>query len=499
MPRSGNMSLASQKKLGAEDDDGLTEGADTTKMTTFAQDDDKSVHTTGTGIGSVRTNNSASASMMSTACLSCESSLDPMFDDENLTSFDVLLYPPHNPFSDPEDQLLQFASETHPGNIRFLVLLDLHRPFYTAAVKNNDQAEIDRICADVVEQICNGCVPPGTFKEWVVDEQEDDYGDLGDDTGAFGSEGSWDDLGTGRAARMLVLRGLRNAPVTSEFDVLPRGNLRRESVDSVGMIEEIQTAAAVVTISRRGSDADGGAEEDAAAATAAAAESTSSKDKKGKKSFVKKMFGKKGSKNSSIRSSGASRASLSTSKSSGPDVAATNASSHQAGEKRPRRHLSASDSESIKAYAKQTRRRRSSGLIKYSENDPIPKSDITRSDVFLYASKPTLNEEGAAAADDDATKEDTLGLSKANRNRAGNRRMLALVDMYRPSYEAVKSDQSKRASIVAEVAATIYRGADDPGRFLKEDPETGMYREVSCERAMVTIEHLLCTADSKKR
>ena len=213
--------------------------------------------------------------------------------------------------------------------------------------------------------------------------------------------------------------------------------------------------------------------------------------------FVKKMFGKRGSKHSSIRSYAASRASLSTSKSSGPDVAAANTSSQPAGEQRLKRHLSASDSESIKAYAKQTRRRRSSGLIKYSENDPIPKSDITRSDVFLYASKPTVNEE--AAATDDATEEDTLGLSKANRNRAGNRRMLALVDMYRPSYEAVKSDQSKRASIVAEVAATIYRGADEPGRFLKEDPETGMYREVSCERAMVTVEHLLCTADSKKR
>ena len=109
-----NMSLASQKKL--SDDGDHDDGAES-KMTTFAfpagvgGDDDKSVHTRG----SVRTNTSASmAGMSSTACMSCESSLDPMFDDENLSNFDVLLYPPHNPFSDPEDQLLQFASETHP-------------------------------------------------------------------------------------------------------------------------------------------------------------------------------------------------------------------------------------------------------------------------------------------------------------------------------------------------------------------------------------------------
>ena len=110
-------STALQKKL---DDHGDLDG-NAAKMTTVAftdstaADDDKSIHTTGTGIGSVRTNTSASmAGMSSTACMSCDSSLDPMFDDENLTDFDVLLYPPHNPFSDPEDQLLQFASETHP-------------------------------------------------------------------------------------------------------------------------------------------------------------------------------------------------------------------------------------------------------------------------------------------------------------------------------------------------------------------------------------------------
>lgn len=112
-----NMSLASQKKL-SDNDDGPE-----SKMTTFASpnggsggDDDKSIHTRG----SVRTNTSASmAGMSSTACMSCESSLDPMFDDENLSNFDVLLYPPHNPFSDPEDQLLQFASETHPVRISY--------------------------------------------------------------------------------------------------------------------------------------------------------------------------------------------------------------------------------------------------------------------------------------------------------------------------------------------------------------------------------------------
>jgi hypothetical protein len=413
-----------------------------------------------------------------------------MFDDENLTNFDVLLYPPHNPFSDPEDQLLQFASETHPGNIRFLVLLDLHRPFYTAAVQNNDEAEIDRICHDIVKQVCEGCVPPGSFKEWTVDEQEDDYGEVGDDTGAFGSEGGWDDLGSGKAARMLVLRGLRNAPVTSEFDILPRGNLRRESMESADLIEEIQTAAAAVTISGRStgayvSDGDGGTEEDIAAAAAAATASKTADEKKSKKFSVKKMFGKKGS----------SAAPISSSKSSAADIATANAPAQvSAGAKHTRQHRSASDSESLRAYARQTRRRRSSGGVMYSELDPVPKSDITRSDVFLHSSTRRCSNDGFSA--DDAKEVDTLGLSKANRNRAGNRRLTSLVDMYRKSYEAVKSDPKKRASIVAELAATVYRGGDEPGRFLKEDPETGMYREVSCERAVVTIEHLLCTPPS---
>ena len=295
---------------------------------------------------------------------------------------------------------------------------------------------------------------------------------------------------------MLVLRGLRNAPVTSEFDILPKGNLRRESMDSVGMIEEIQTAAAAVTIAGGSSaaylsdDAHGDTEEDIAAAVAAT-DPKGGKEKKPKKSFVKKMFGKKGNRNGSLRSSGAS---LSTSKSSAAEIAAANAPSQaSAGDKRPRTHRSASDSESIRAYAKQTRRRRSSGLQAYSEQEPIPKSDITRSDVFLHSSKRRCSSDGLDT-NTNKKNEDTLGLSKANRNRAGNRRMNSLVDMYRKSYETVKSDPKKRASIVAEVAATMYRGSDEPGRFLKEDPETGMYLEVSCERAMITIEHLLCSS-----
>lgn len=300
---------------------------------------------------------------------------------------------------------------------------------------------------------------------------------------------------------MLVLRGLRNAPVTSEFDILPKGNLRRDSMDSVGMIEEIQTAAAAVTIAGGHSkaylsdDANGDTEEDIAAAVATTVASKNEKEKKGSKKFsVKKIFGKKGTRNGSLQSSGAS---LSTSKSSATDIAAAKASPQAlAGTKRPRRRRSPSDSESIRAYAQQTRRRRSSGLQAYSENDPIPKSDITRSDIFLHSSKLQCSADGLGSTF--VKGKDTFGLSKANRNRAGNRRMNSLIDMYRKSYEAVKSDQKARASIVAEVAATMYRGGDEPGRFLKEDPETGMYREVSCERAMITIEHLLCTDQKRK-
>ena len=62
--------------------------------------------------------------------------------DPSMSPFDVLLYPSHNAFSDPKDQPLEIADDTHPGNARFLVLLDLYRYQYEKASSAKDDAEV---------------------------------------------------------------------------------------------------------------------------------------------------------------------------------------------------------------------------------------------------------------------------------------------------------------------------------------------------------------------
>mmetsp|Transcript_34542 Transcript_34542/g.74913 ORF Transcript_34542/g.74913 Transcript_34542/m.74913 type:complete len:474 (+) Transcript_34542:409-1830(+) len=447
--------------------------------------DDRSVYSSCTlgGVGST--------SHSTCAMSSCQSSLDPMFDDANLSPFDVLLYPPHNPFSDPEDQLLQFASETHPGNVRFLVLLDLHRPFYDAAVRDNDQALVDRVCDAVVDQIVNGCVPSGAFKEWTVDEQnEDEFGDLGDDAGLYGQDGSWDDLGSGGAARMLVLRGLRNAPVTSEFDIVPQGDKRRTS---------LMNDAAADAFSRC-HDTD----EEWTSPSTLTSKGKDRKDKHAKRSFIKMIFGKKSSKKAADNTdptlphiediaAGTSTNLKGSEKNS--------SSSFVAGQKRSRRDISASCSESIRAYAIESRRGHPSGQFT-SFDESIPKSAVTKSDVLLSDNVVATDTvpEGSSKKKRSQEDEQALGLSVANKNRPGNRRLMSLIDMYKPSYDAVKPEPAKRASIVAEIAATMYRGTStaEPGRYLKEEPQTGMYREVGCVRVISSIEHLLDIANPKE-
>lgn len=418
-----------------------------------------------------------------TACTSCDSSLDPMFDDANLTPFDVLLYPPHNPFSAPEDQLLQFASETHPGNVRFLVLLDLHRPFYMEAMTNDDNEEMDRITSDIVTTVISGTVPGGKFLEWTITEEaEGDYGDAGDDGGMYGQEGQWDDLGTTGQARMLVLRGLRNAPVSSAFDELP--SARRESA----VISKGLAGAAAVA----GSSCKNIESADAKGAAKKGSKKKSSRLRSSLKSSLK-MFKKSGNGDATAMAIAASAVSSSAA------AAPTSPSSSSTGTlKRSRRSRSASDSDSIRGYAKQTRRRRLSGLppLQADDNydaeqqqngtgtdpssptgnrpvvDPIPRSSLTKSDVVI----------------------DCVNASCASRRWSGNKRFNSLIDMYRPSYEAVRHSHDRRHGIVAEIVATVYRGTTEPnvpGRFLVECPRTGKYAEISCDRALVSVEQCL--------
>lgn len=136
-------------------------------------------------------------------------------DGSDLGAFDVLMYPSHNPFSDMQDQPLEIVNKDHPGNARFLTILDLYRPQH--ALAQND-GEVKAICADIVNQVVGKAGPSGAFKEWVVDETYDhdgfgvSMGELGDAGTSYGEEGRWEDLGSGSAARMVVLRGLLNHP-----------------------------------------------------------------------------------------------------------------------------------------------------------------------------------------------------------------------------------------------------------------------------------------------
>ena len=109
-------------------------------------------------------------------------------DGSDLGAFDVLMYPSHNPFSDMQDQPLEIVNKDHPGNARFLTILDLYRPQH--ALAQND-GEVKAICADIVNQVVGKAGPSGAFKEWVVDETYDhdgfgvSMGELGDAGGGL--------------------------------------------------------------------------------------------------------------------------------------------------------------------------------------------------------------------------------------------------------------------------------------------------------------------------
>ena len=84
---------------------------------------------------------------------------------------------------------------------------------------------------------------------------------------------------------------------------------------------------------------------------------------------------------------------------------------------------------------------------------------------------------------------------------AGNRRLLSIVRYYKASFdEAGEGDPDKQNAFVAEIAATIYRGYDGPGRFLEEVPDVPLkYREVSCDDALSAIKHLMLITASETK
>lgn len=359
---------------------------------------------------------------MSTTTMTTEDSLDPTEQDSSVDIFDVLLYPSHNPFNPPEEQIIQFASETHPGNRRFLVLLDLYRPLYAKATMAGDKDTVKTICSDIVDRV-RWTVPPGTMKEWILDDDCDNNsysenkGELGDTGGTYGDVGVWEDLGSGSAAAALVLRGLSNTPVTSQFELVR--TLQRRSI----------VARNSVTIFLE-------------------KDQEEEKMMKKKVGLRKKLFGKKTKENES-----------------------------DSGDKRSL--LNGKNSAEALRYVR-SRRQIDVG---------VPASSLNANDVLL-GSQQSSHEKGQP-----------MGLLASEKMTAGNRRLLSIVRYYKASFdEAGEGDPDKQNAFVAEIAATIYRGYDGPGRFLEEVPDVPLkYREVSCDDALSAIKHLMLITASENK
>jgi len=357
--------------------------------------------------------------------------------DPSMSPFDVLLYPSHNAFSDPKDQPLEIADDTHPGNARFLVLLDLYRYQYEKASSAKDDAEVKEICSDVLEQVVQWTVPSGAIKEWIVSETGrdiEDVGGLGDMGPASSENGEWVDLGTGSEARMVVLRGLRHKP---DFGVPLKRCARAVLRGSFRCGVDEMTKSAEVEMRRR------------------------------KRNLLREQFEKRVKK-----PSGPLRRWTSKSKSR----KGTNMSSTK------RLHMqSATSSASIEQYARSHRRLDMNGPAGEDASTQTPVSTKpSRNDIVLI--KGESNARRLSETDDD-------------KQNTSNRRLTALVDMYKESFDSSKDDLEKQRSLVAEVTATVYRGGDAPGMFLEKDAANGTYSEASLEIAMSFVEHLLASAN----
>ena len=74
------------------------------------------------------------------------------------------------------------------------------------------------------------------------------------------------------------------------------------------------------------------------------------------------------------------------------------------------------------------------------------------------------------------------GLGGRDDIHPGNVRFRALVDAHKRTYLDPRTKKVEKARIAARIVSDV-RALDPPGRFLREDPHTGMWVEIGDERA----------------
>ena len=135
------------------------------------------------------------------------------FDSIDFSNYDVLLMPSST------EGVVRFTPGNHVGNQRFRVLLSLHRSRYLQADKIDDDDMCTTIATEVLDLVCNKCIPNGRFFEQV---DTDD-----------GS--SWKELDINLLSTIeLIKQALKNEPTTSPLMTSsPKLHRRRRTYGSI--------------------------------------------------------------------------------------------------------------------------------------------------------------------------------------------------------------------------------------------------------------------------
>jgi len=141
-------------------------------------------------IDDVISSSMAPESIVSSNIISAKISIDSI----DFSNYDVLLMPSST------EGVVRFAPDNHVGNQRFRVLLSLHRSRYLQAEKSGDDDMCTKIAKEVLDLVCNKCVPNGRF----FDQVDTDDG-----------SSSWKELDVNLSTIELIKQALKNEPTTS--------------------------------------------------------------------------------------------------------------------------------------------------------------------------------------------------------------------------------------------------------------------------------------------
>ena len=135
-------------------------------------------------------------------------------DRVDFSNYDVLL------MSSSTEGVVRFAPGNHVGNQRFRVLLSLHRSRYLQADKIGDDDVCTKIAEEVLDLVCNKCIPNGRFFEQV---DTDD-----------GS--SWKELDVNLSTIELIKQALKNEPTPTTSPLMTSSSKLRRRRRTYGSI-----------------------------------------------------------------------------------------------------------------------------------------------------------------------------------------------------------------------------------------------------------------------